>query len=382
MLDTPALVAEFQSAFGEPPDAVWSAPGRVNLLGEHTDYNGGLVLPFAIGARTAVGVRARDDDRLRARSRQHPDDPYDGRLSGPSPAGWAGYAAGVLRVLHGRGAGVRGVDLLVDSDLPEGAGLSSSAALEVAVAAAVSDVFRLGLAREQVAEAARAAETEIVGVPCGPMDQIASVFGEAGHVILLDCATGHRDVVPFEPAAEGCQVLIVDTGVRHALAGGEYAARRHACERAAKELGVENLSTIGEPDLPAALGRLADPTLQGACRHVVSENARVRSAVAALRARRIASIGPLLTASHRSLRDDFRVSCPELDVVVAAVIAAGALGARLTGAGFGGSVVALLPDGRLDDVPAQLTRACRRSGQPQPVVSVVAPSQGVRRERG
>lgn len=382
MTDAAGVARQFRTEFSSAPDTVWSAPGRVNLIGEHTDYNGGLVAPFAIEERTVAAARGRSDSRLRVRSVQHPLEPYDGTLDDPPPTGWAAYAAGALFLLRSLGMAVRGADLLVDSDLPEGAGLSSSAALECAVVAAIGEIFDLGLAPDELAATARAVENDIVGVPCGPMDQVAAVFGRAGRVIVLDCASGDRRLLPFDPATAGAEVVIVDTGIRHALADGKYAERRHRCERAAAILGVDTLSQITEADLSGALARLPDPNVRAACRHVVSENARVTAAAAALGTGRTGALGPLLTASHRSLRDDYDVSCAELDLVVDVLLDRGALGARMTGAGFGGSVVALIESGSRDLMLEALTAACATTRQPPPTMRPARPCDGLRRESG
>jgi len=299
------LVDEFLDAFGRPPVRVWSAPGRVNLIGEHTDYNGGLVLPFAIDLRTTAAIRPRDDRFLRVRSCQQPDQPLDvplHDLAAPPLSGWAAYVAGVFGVLILRGYDITGADVMVDGQVPPGAGLSSSAALECAVAAAAVDLFGLPLAPLDVAAIAQEAENRFVGVPCGPMDQQIAMQAEPGCALLIDCSSGHTRHVPFTPERSRLAVLVVDTGVRHAHADSDYAARRRACERAAAELGVSLLSEVTVPDLTALPGRLDDDELGGVVRHVVTENARVRAAVAALDADDAPALGPLLTASHVSTR--------------------------------------------------------------------------------
>src|SRR5215472_2309246 len=285
----------FGDWFGGRPEQLWVAPGRANLIGEHTDYNQGLVLPFALDLGVTVAAGRRVDGMLAIRSRQAPDAPADLPLADLAPGavtGWAAYPAGVAWALREDGHPLAGgASLAVDSDLPEGAGLSSSAALECAAALALDGLHGLDLPRPRLATLAQRAENDFVGVPSGIMDQSASLLSRAGHALLLDCRTGVTADVPLDPAAAGLALLIVDTGARH----------------------------------------------------VVTENGRVKQAVALLTGGDLAEVGTLLYASHASLRDDFEVSWPEADVAVEAARAAGALGARMMGGGFGGSVLALVP---------------------------------------
>jgi galactokinase len=382
---TPAddTASAFAAAFGELPDVAWSAPGRVNLIGEHTDYNAGLVLPFAIGLRTHVAVGRRTDNLVRVRSREHPRDPVDitvDAVGAGSPSGWAGYAAGVVAVLERRGHPIDGADIYVAGDVPEGAGLSSSAALECAVAAAVLDAYGLDVSADEVAVAAHETETTIVGVPCGEMDQQVVSSAREGHAMLLDCATGKREHVPFAPASAGLSLLVVDTLARHRLADGAYADRRRRCEDAARALGVAHLSDLSADELQSdAVRNLPDP-LRRASRHLVTENDRVRRAVALMRDGDLGDIGQLLLASHASLRDDLEVSCRELDLAVDALGHGGAIGARLTGAGFGGSVIALVPEAGREQATVAVTAAFERAGLARPAVRQVTPSPGLRKE--
>jgi galactokinase len=257
-----------------------------------------------------------------------------------SVPGWAAYPAGVVWALREAGYPAGGARLVIDSDVPRGAGLSSSAALECSVALALADLYQLGITRPALAAAAQRAENDFAGVPCGIMDQSASLLCEAGHALLLDCRSGETSQIPFDTAAAGLELLVIDTAARHVLADGDYANRRAECEQAASALGVPALRDI--TDLGALAG-LGDPVLRRRARHVVTENQRVLDTVAVLRAGRLAEAGPLLTASHESLRDDFEISWPEADAAVDAAIGAGALGARMIGGGFGGSVIALVP---------------------------------------
>ena len=322
--------AWFRDCYGSEPDGGWLAPGRVNLIGEHTDYNDGFVLPFALSRGTLVMAARTGDGLLQVRSRQVRGNAVAVAVAGLRPGsvpGWAAYPAGVVWALREAGYPAGGARLVIDSDVPRGAGLSSSAALECSVALAL-------------AAAAQRAENDFAGVPCGIMDQSASLLCEAGHALLLDCRSGETSQIPFDTAAAGLELLVIDTAARHVLADGDYANRRAECEQAASALGVPALRDI--TDLGALAG-LGDPVLRRRARHVVTENQRVLDTVAVLRAGRLAEAGPLLTASHESLRDDFEISWPEADAAVDAAIGAGALGARMIGGGFGGSVIALVP---------------------------------------
>ena len=267
--------------------------------------------------------------------------------------------------------------MAIDADLPAGAGLSSSAALECSVALALTGLYRLPVPRRELAALARRAENDFAGVPTGIMDQIAALLGRAGHALLLDCRTGAETAVPLDPAAAGLTLLVIDTRVRHALADGRYATRRQACEEAASLLGVRSLRDVtGDP---GALARLTEPSLRRLAGHVVAENRRVLRAAELLRAGDQAAIGELLTASHRSLRDEFRVSWPQADEAVEAAIKAGAIGARMTGGGFGGSVVALVPAERAVPVRTAVTRRFTQHDWPAPYYLDAVPSDGARR---
>jgi galactokinase len=365
--------AAFRAAFGREPDGLWAAPGRLNLIGEHVDYAGGLCLPLALPLHTVVAAATREDSRLRLRS-LHPDaPPWDGVLEevGPGhPAGWAGYPAGVIWAL---GSQICGLDLLVGESVPPGAGLASSAALECAVALAVDALCGLGLAatsigRARLAAACQRAENEVVGAPTGGMDQLASLCCRAGHALLLDCRDQTMRHVPLDLVAAGLVLLAIDTRAPHRNVDGQYAARRRSAEQAAVALGVPTLR-----DAPRdRVERLADPLLRKRARHVVSEIARVQKVVALLESGRIQEIGPLLSASHRSLRDDLDVSCAELDCAVDAALAAGALGARMTGGGFGGSILVLVARAAATTVTHAVRDAAARQGHPEPAVHKMA----------
>ena len=364
MTATDAAVRLFRDTFGEEPQGVWSAPGRVNLIGEHTDYNGGLCLPIALPHRTYAALRRRDDRRLRIVSAQG-----DGVVEldlddvGPgSPSGWAAYVAGVPWALSQAGHETGGFDVAVDGRVPLGAGLSSSAALECAVAAALSDVFELGLVdthdgRVALAAVCVEAENTVAQAPTGGMDQSASLLAEQGHALLLDCRDLSTEQVPFDLDEHGLALLVVDTRAVHELVDGQYAERRDSCEQAARELGVETLREVSADGLDDTLEQLSSDLLRRRARHVVTEIARVEQAREALRADDFDRLGTLFLASHDSMRDDFEISVDELDTAVASATAAGALGARMTGGGFGGSAIALVRAAEAAQVQSAVEKA-------------------------
>ena len=369
---------------------VWFAPGRANLMGEHTDYNEGFVLPFALAQGVTATAGGRDDKLLVLRSKQAPDDPVTVHLDSLTPgsvAGWAAYPAGVAWALRAAGHVVRGASLDVDSDLPAGAGVSSSAALECSVALALCSLSAVSVPRRALAAIARRAENEFVGAPTGIIDQSAALLCAEDHALLLDCGTLAATQVPFRPAAAGVSALVIDTRVTHALVSGEYAARRAECEAAARLLGVPALGVL--TDL-RVLDRLSDPLLRRRARHVITDSARAREIAAALQgpgavdaaenARKIYPfIGKLLVEGHASLRDDFEVSWPEADVTVETAIAAGAYGAKMIGGGFGGSVLALVPMGYAGAVRTAVTETFTARGWTPPEFLDAVPSPPARR---
>jgi galactokinase len=378
------LAAAFTELSGRPPEGIWSAPGRVNLIGEHTDYNDGYVLPFALAARTAAAAARRADGRLTVRSLQRPGTSLDVPLSALQPRGLAGpgaYVAGVAWAMRAAGQPVEGLDIVIDGAVPVGSGLSSSAAMECAAALAIAELSGIRLPPAELARLARRAENEFVGVPCGIMDQMAAMLALAGHALFLDTRTSRLEQVPFDPAASGLVLLVIDTHARHELADSGYADRFASCAEAARRLGVPALRDVPEAGLPDALARLAAfPVLARRVRHVVTENARVLATAELLRAGRLAAIGPLLTASHWSLRDDFEVSVPELDTAVSAALRAGALGARMTGGGFGGCVIALAPAAAARALSTAAAAAARRAGHIAPTIWPAVPSAGAHRD--
>ncbi|MFF2494518.1 galactokinase [Agromyces sp. NPDC058064] len=374
----------FAEWFGRRPIGVWSSPGRVNLIGEHTDYNDGFVFPFAIEQRTAVALGERDDRMLRVATSFAPEavEIDLDQLTPEAVDGWAAYPLGVAWALGEFGAdlsAVRGVDLYVASDVPVGAGLSSSAAIESAVALALDEHWEIGLDRPTLAKVGRLAENRVVGAPTGIMDQSASLLGEADSGVFLDCRSLDAEVIPLGFAAAGLSLLVIDTRVSHAHATGGYAARRASCEAGAEALGVESLRELHEGDLARAAELLDEETFRRV-RHVVTENQRVLDTVRTLHEQGPGAIGPLLDASHVSMRDDFEISVPELDLAVATAQANGAIGARMTGGGFGGSAIALMIDALVPIVSREVAAAFAEHGYREPSIFTVRASQGTRRD--
>ena len=362
----------FVDRFAEAPAGVWSAPGRANLIGEHTDYNGGLVFPFALLHRTYVALTKRNDGVIRVVSEQEAK-PWQGRLEDVAPGnvhGWPAYVAGVTWALKQAGYGVGGFDAAITSCVPYGAGLSSSAALEASVAVALDAQFDLGLAgtkdapndegRKVLVAACIRAENEIAGANTGGMDQSAALRSQEGSLLLLDCLDQSTEHVPFDLESSGLALLIIDTRAPHQLVDGQYGARRATCEAAARALGVDTLREIADSgeDLESVFARLSVPGALEAeqdlevtkrrVKHVLGDIERVHVVQRLLAEDKTAEVGPVLTEAHVSLRDDYEVSCPELDVAVDSANAAGALGGRMVGGGFGGSAIALV---KLDEAP-------------------------------
>ena len=375
------LTAAFAQLYGHPAAGVWSAPGRINLIGEHTDYNRGLCLPIALPQRAWLAAARRDDDRVRLTSLDL-DDTVEIAIDdvGPgNPAGWAAYQAGVLWAMREAGLTVGGLDAVLKSDVPVGSGLSSSAAIEGCIAVAVDALFNLGLAstdagRARLAALCQRVENHIVGAPTGGLDQTASLRATPGNALLIDFdkldAAGLPDAqpVPFDPGADGLTLLVINTLAPHANVDGQYAARRAACESAAAKLGVASLREIDLDGLDAALAKLGGDTEIRAVRHIVTENARVELAVRAAQTRDWETFGELMTAAQASQRDDYRISCPQSDVACEVAVANGAFGARQTGGGFGGCVIALVPDAQVGAVTEAANQAYDAHGWPRPDV--------------
>ncbi len=358
----------------------WRAPGRVNLIGEHTDYNGGFALPFAIEQGCTATVEPSPTPQVTVHSAQRPV-PVTvalARLREPE-IGWAGYPVGVVWAMRRRGLDLPGLRIEVDSSVPPGGGLSSSAALVCSVATAIDDLLGFGLDAAELLAVTRAAENDFVGAPTGGLDQLAALRCTAGHALLCDMRTLQTRQVPFDLAAAGLVVLVLDTRSGHEHASGEYRRRRAACEDAARQLGVPALRDLDEARLPEALAALGDDVLRRCVRHVVTENGRVLAAVELLDRGDIAAVGPLLTASHESLRDDYRVTIAELDVAMEAALDAGALGARMVGGGFGGSVIALVAAERADACGDAVAAAFASRGFAAPNVFTAAAMRGAHR---
>ena len=363
--------------------ATWFAPGRANLMGEHTDYNDGLVLPFALAQGMTATATARGDGVLVMRSKQMPGDPVIAPVATLEPGsvqGWAAYPAGVAWALAQAGYPVPGASVDIDSDLPVGAGVSSSAALECSVALALCDLGGHEVGRRELAAIAQRAENEFVGAPTGMIDQSASLLCQAGHAMLLDCRTRQIRQVPFRPAPDGVIALVIDTGVPHALSDGQYAVRRAECEEAARLLGVASLGQIApldEEDADSRLRGLADPVLRKRARHVLTDCARARAIadLASASDRDVyRKIGDLLTRGHLSLRDDFAVSWEEANVTVETALAAGAFGAKMIGGGFGGSVLALVTADEVSTVRSAIRAQFKLRGWGSPEFLDAIPS--------
>jgi galactokinase len=375
-LDT--ITAAFAELVGGAPVGVWAAPGRVNLIGEHTDYNDGFVMPFALPQRVTIAAGPRSDDSWRVRSLNGDRTATFTRSElVPGMAGWQAYVAGVVWALEEAGHTVKGADLVLSSEVPIGAGLSSSAALECATLAVLADLNDLAIEPLERAKLARRAENVFVGAPTGQMDQAASTLCEAGRALFFDCRSFAVEQVPLDLAAAGLELLVLDTRTPHALVDSEYAARRASCEAAAQILGVAALRDV--TDLDAALARLDDPIMVKRVRHVVTENQRVLAAAERLQAKDYQGLAPLLDASHASMRDDFEITVPTVDLAVETARAAGALGARMTGGGFGGCIIALVPAGTSDAVAEQIGRAFADAGFGAPAHFVGIPAPGARR---
>ena len=365
---------KFLETFGAEPDLVAAAPGRVNLIGEHIDYSDGFVLPFAIKDRTLVAARKRGDSTVRIASAQRRNKIVTVDISTVKPGlkgEWERYALGVLWAL-----GVKeGVDLLIDGHVPLGAGLSSSAALECSVATAMNHLFDLGFNLEELARLTQKAENQYVGVPCGIMDQSVSLMATQGSALLLDCRDLTTKNIPFDVASSGLELLIIDTQAHHALTDGGYAERRASCESVVAKLGISSLRELSMEQLENSRGLLTETEFVRA-RHAVTEMKRVLECVEALSNSDFEKVGQLINQSHTSLRDDYTVSCPELDTAVEAALAAGALGSRMVGGGFGGSAIALIQASKTTDTIKAVEKAFSSKGFKAPRFFTSLPSQG------
>ncbi|QEU93839.1 galactokinase [Streptomyces kanamyceticus] len=378
------VAEQFTELYGHVPDGVWSAPGRVNLIGEYTDVNEGFVMPLALPHTVVAAVSRRTDGVLRLHSADIDAPVVELRVDELAPlsdgGGWAAYPAGVVWALRAAGHPVGGADLHLASTVPTGAGLSSSAALEVVTALALNELFELGLSRPELAVLSQRAENAFVGVPCGVMDQMASACCTEGHALHLDCRDLSIRQVPFDLAAHGLCLLVVDTRVKHELGDGAYAERRAGCEEGARALGVSHLRDVPYAGLDDALARLTDDRVRRYVRHIVTDDERVERIIGLLDAGDVRGIGTALTEGHASLRDDFRISCPELDLAVETANTAGAYGARMTGGGFGGSALLLVEAAEAETVTKSVEAAFAAAGYTAPRVFPAVASAGARRE--
>jgi galactokinase len=371
----------FEKQFGYKPAGVWSAPGRVNLIGEHTDYNEGFVLPFAIDRRTYAAVGLRDDQLARIASSFAGEviEFEISKISKGAVAGWSAYPLGVAWALVQAGATSQGFDLYVESNVPVGAGLSSSAAIECSVAIALNDLWGAGLSKNVLAKVGQKAENEIVGAPTGIMDQTASLFGQADHAVFLDCRTLDAKATALSLKENGLEIVVMDTRVAHRLTDGGYAARRASCEKAAELLGVSSLRHVTIESLEAS-SHLLDDVVYKRAKHVVTENERVEKTVKLLSELGPKSIGQLMIDSHSSMRDDFQISITELDVAVETAMSEGAVGARMTGGGFGGAAIAIIDSQKVAGLTMAVIEKFQKEGFEKPEIFKVIPDDGAKRE--
>jgi len=369
-----SIARSFEELYGRKPEVIAEAPGRVNLIGEHIDYSEGFVLPFAIADRTYAAIAARPDGLVRIASHQRKEKIFSIDINDVKPGSKGDWEKYVLGVLWSLGI-TTGVEILVDGNVPGGAGLSSSAALECSVAVGLNALFSLNKSLEDLARATQKAENDYVGMPCGIMDQSVSLMGQAGSALLLDCRDLSTELIPFNVAEAGLELLIIDTQAHHALVDGGYAERRASCESVAAKLGIPSMRHLTLELLETSRAKVTETEFIRA-RHAVTEIARVQDAVAALRASDFVTLGKLINASHVSLRDDYTVSCPELDVAVDAAIAAGAIGARMFGGGFGGSALALIKASDLQMTREAVTAAFEKNGFKKPRFFTSLPSAG------
>ena len=378
-----SAAAAFEARYGYAPTGVWSAPGRVNLIGEHTDYNLGFVLPFAINRRTYAAISLRQDQTVRVMSsfsdEQHQIELAD--ISKNVANDWAAYPFGVAWALAklGQTPGV-GFDAYFESDVPVGSGLSSSAAIECSTSLALNELWQTNLSRPELARVGQLAENEIVGAPTGIMDQSASLLGERDHAVFLDCKSLEAQSIELGFDDEGLELLIIDSRVTHRLNDGGYATRRKACELGASQMGVASLREVSVDQLGKAKEIMDDVTFRRV-RHIVTENERVLETVERLRTEGPKSIGALLNASHVSMRDDFEISIDELDTAVDVAVRHGAVGARMTGGGFGGAAIALAPIAKVSEITLAVLAEFELLGYGKPNIFAVTADQGARRDR-
>ncbi|WP_067508627.1 galactokinase [Actinoplanes sp. TFC3] len=371
--------AAFQEKYGSEPAGLWAAPGRVNLIGEHTDYNDGYVLPFALPQHTVAAVAPAGQPGWTVCSDLAEEPVSFGTTSPGDVEGWAAYVAGVVWALQEAGFDVPPAHIALSSDVPLGSGLSSSAALESSVLTALVDLGGFDLPVDQRPGLAQRAENVYVGAPTGILDQSASIRCQQGKALFLDCRSLEVEQIPFDLAAEGLAILIINSNAPHQHVDGEYGARRKSCEEAARILGVPALRDITVNGLEAALAKLDDDVIRRRARHIITENQRVLDTVELLRSGRTREIGPLLTASHTSMRDDFEITVDQVDVAVETALAAGAYGAWMTGGGFGGCVLALIDADQAEETTAAVLRAYQEKNYTAPTIWTATAAAGARK---
>jgi galactokinase len=370
------LRSDFAALFGQSPEIVTEAPGRVNLIGEHVDYCDGFVMPFAISDRTYAAIAKRSDRKIRISSKQRPEEIFETYLDQLSPTGdgdWERYILGVIWAFEKKVT--TGLDILVDGGVALGAGLSSSAALECSIATALNSLFGAGLPLPELARLAQRAENEYVGMPCGIMDQSVSLMAQAGSALLLDCRDLSTEQIPLDLASAGLELLIIDTRAHHALVDGGYAERRASCESAAQKLGVKALRDCSIALLESSRAKLTELEYMRA-EHVVNDIERVHETVVFLRQNDFESVGKILTKSHASLRDRFEISCPELDLAVDTALTNKSLGGRMIGGGFGGSAIALFEVADIEPAKLAIAAAFKAAGYVEPRFFTSLPSSG------
>jgi len=370
------LSSDFTALFGQAPEIISEAPGRVNLIGEHVDYCDGFVMPFAINDRTYAAINRRSDRKIRIASAQRPSEIIESSLDHLSPdkAGdWERYILGVIWAFGDRIT--TGLDILVDGRVALGAGLSSSAALECSIALALNQLFAADLSLPELARLAQRSENDYVGMPCGIMDQSVSLMAQAGNALLLDCRDLSTELITFDIASSGLELLVIDTRAHHALVDGGYAERRASCESAAAKLSVKALRDCSISQLESSRDKLTELEYMRA-EHVVNDIARVHQCVEHLKRADFKSVGEILTQSHASLRDRFEISCPELDLAVATALANKSLGGRMIGGGFGGSAIALFKVADIEPAKLAIAAAFKATGFTEPRFFTSLPSSG------
>ncbi len=371
-------IAGFKEVFGYEPQGVWSAPGRANLIGEHTDYNEGFVFPFGIDKRTYVALSPRTDSLCRVSS-DIDGKTYETDLSSkPEDLDWALYPLGVAWVM--RQWAKSGFDAFFTSNVPVGSGLSSSAAIECAIGVALNEIWSAGRTKQEIALLGQRAENDVVGAPTGMMDQTASMLAERDSAVFLDCQSLEAKAVPLHLEERDLVVAVIDTRVAHRHSDGGYRVRRESCERGASTMGVSSLRGLSKEDLPRARELLSDVDFRRV-RHIVTENQRVLDSIDALQTGDMSKFGQLLLASHDSMAHDFEISIEELDLAVEIAMETGAIGSRMTGGGFGGAAIAVIDKALLGTLEKNCKAAFLAKGYLEPKVFAVVPSEGAKRER-